>query len=170
MQRQLLFFAGLLFACGVHAQQGFKIGAHGSLPVTSEVNDVVSLSVGLDAGYLAALGEVVDLGAMTGFINGFPEKFDNGGVDLPNVQFLPLAASVRIWLSNSFSFGGDLGYALGLNDGNDGGLYYKPVIGYLMGAQTEINLSYTGIETEGTPWATVNLGFLYTFPEANRFR
>ncbi|EAR14314.1 hypothetical protein RB2501_02780 [Robiginitalea biformata HTCC2501] len=167
-----LFFSILFLGIVATAtsQQGFKIGAHGSLPVTSEVNDVVSLAVGVDAGYLAALGEVVDLGAMVGFINGFPEKFDSGGADLPSVQFLPLAGSLRIWLSNSFSFGGDAGYALGLNDGNDGGLYYKPVIGFLMGAQTEVNLSYTGIETDGSPWATVNLGFLYTFPEANRFR
>ncbi len=151
-------------------QQGFKIGAHASLPVTSEVNDVVSLSVGADIGYLFALGEVVDLGAMAGFINGFPEKFDNGGVDLPNVNFLPLAASVRFWLSNSFSFGGDAGYAIGLNDGNEGGLYYKPIIGYLMGAQTEVNFSYTGIQVDNAPWGTVNIGFLYTFPEPQRFR
>jgi hypothetical protein len=165
MKRTLLFVLALGMFTSLMAQQGFKIGAHASLPVTSEVNDIVSLAAGLDVGYMHALGEVVDVGAMVGFIYGFPEKFDSGGVDLPSIQFLPLAASFRIWPSNSFSFGLDGGYAVGLNDGNDGGLYYKPVLGYLFGPQTEFNLSYTGISSEGLDWATVNFGILYTFPQ-----
>ena len=158
----------LLFGTRLHSQQGFKIGLNGGLPVNQEANDIVSLVAGADLGYHYALGEVVDAGIMVGFINGFPEKFDSGGVDLPHVQFLPLAASFRIWPSNSFSFGGDAGYALGLNDGNEGGFYYKPLVGYLMGPQTEVSLSYTGIAAEGLSWATVNLGVLYTFPEQRR--
>ena len=152
-----------------HSQQGFKIGLNGGLPINQEVNDIVSLVAGVDVGYHHALGEVVDAGIMTGFLNGFPEKFDSGGADLPHVQFLPLAASFRIWPSNSFSFGGDAGYAFGLNEGNEGGFYYKPLIGYLMGAQTEISLSYTGIATEGLSWASVHFGVLYTFPQSRRW-
>lgn len=147
------------------AQEGFKIGINGEVPV-GDNQDVVSLGIGADVGYMWALGEVVDVGAMAGFINGFPEKYHQevGSPDLPNVQFLPLAASVRIWPSNSFSFGGQIGIAIGINEGNDGGFYYKPTIGYLMGAVTEINLSYTGITVDNAQWATVNLGILYTFP------
>ncbi|MEJ2583655.1 MAG: hypothetical protein P8Z38_00985 [Robiginitalea sp.] len=163
--KRYVFILLFLISAGLHAQQGFKIGLNGGLPVSQEVNDIVSLVVGADVGYHYALGEVVDAGFMTGFINGFPEKFDSGGADLPHVQFLPLAASFRIWPSNSFSFGGDVGYALGLNDGNDGGFYYKPLVGYLMGAQTEVSLSYTGIAVDELSWATVNLGVIYTFPE-----
>ena len=167
MKRMVLCLL-LLFGTGLHAQQGFKIGLNGGLPVNQEANDIVSLVAGADLGYHYALGEVVDAGIMVGFINGFPEKFDSGGADLPHVQFLPLAASFRIWPSNSFSFGGDAGYALGLNDGNEGGFYYKPLVGYLMGPQTEVSLSYTGIASDGLSWATVNLGVLYTFPERQR--
>ena len=166
--KRFFVLAFLLLGTGLFAQQGFKIGLNGGLPINQEVNDIVSLVAGVDLGYHYALGEVVDAGVMAGFINGFPEKFDSGGADLPHVQFLPLAASFRIWPSNSFSLGGDLGYALGLNEGNEGGFYYKPLIGYLMGAQTEVSLSYTGIAVEGLSWATVNLGVLYTFPERRR--
>ena len=157
----------LLFICapGLYAQQGFKIGLHGGLPVNQEANDAVSLVAGADFGFMYALGKLADAGLMTGFINGFPEKFDSGGADLPNVQFVPLAVSFRIWPSSSFSFGADVGYALGINEGNDGGLYYKPIIAYMTGARTEINLSYTGIANDELPWSTVQLGFLYTFPE-----
>lgn len=157
----------ILFFClfGLHAQQGFKIGLHGGLPVNQEGNDAVSLVAGVDFGFMYALGKLADAGVMTGFINGFPEKFDSGGADLPHVQFLPLAGSFRIWPSSSWSFGADVGYALGINDGNEGGFYYKPIIAYMTGARTEVNLSYTGIENDALPWATVQLGFLYTFPE-----
>jgi hypothetical protein len=165
MKSIYLVVPALLMAMSLHAQQGFKLGGHASLPVSDDANNAASLAVGVDTGYMFALGEVVDLGAMVGFINGFPEKYDNGGADLPSIQFLPLAASVRIWPSNSFSFGVDGGYAVGLNDGNEGGLYYKPILGYLMGAQTEISLSYTGIAVDGFDWATVNFGILYTFPQ-----
>ena len=170
MQRMVFGLAAFLFSVGLMAQQGVKLGAHGSLPITDEVNSIVSLAAGIDVGYMHALGEVVDLGVMAGYIHGFPEKFEVGGADLPSIQFLPMAASVRFWLSNSVSIGGDGGYALGLNEGNEGGVYYKPILGYLFGTQTEINLSYTGISADGLDWATVNFGILYTFPQKYRSR
>ncbi len=152
----------LIFGTGLFAQEGFKIGFQGGLPI-NEYNDVLGVVIGVDAGYMWALGEVVDLGVAVGFVNGFPEKFrEDTSIDLPNIQFVPLAASVRVWPSNSFSFGLDAGQAIGLNEGNDGGLYYRPIIGYLMGTTTEVNLSYTGISIKDQPWATVTLGILVT--------
>lgn len=159
----------LLWTAETQAQPGFKLGLHGGLPVNQEGNDAVSLLAGVDTGYVFALGEVLDAGVMAGFINGFPEKFDSGGADLPHIQFLPLAGSFRIWPSRSFSFGADVGYAVGINSGNQGGFYYKPIIGYLMGTQTEINLSFTNIETDLLPWKTIQFGVLYTFPQSSRF-
>jgi hypothetical protein len=149
---------------GVFAQEGFKIGLQGGLPV-GEYNDRVGLVAGLDTGYMYALGEAVDMGIATGFLNGFPEKFPGETVlaDLPHIQFVPLAGSIRIWPSNSFSFGGDGGYSFGLNEGNAGGFYYRPVIAYLMGPKTEVNLSYTAIRLDDGLWSTVNFGVMYTF-------
>jgi hypothetical protein len=149
-----------IFCTSLSAQEGIKVGLHGSFPF-NDFSDAVVLAAGIDAGYMHALGEVVDAGVMTGFINGFPDNF-GGDLDLPSIQFLPLAASVRIWPSNSFSFGGEIGQAFGINEGNDGGLYYKPTIGYLFGTNTEVNLSYTGIKLDGATWSTVNVGFLHT--------
>ncbi|MFK5974029.1 MAG: hypothetical protein QM485_12230 [Flavobacteriaceae bacterium] len=161
-----LTFVGM----GSYAQQGFKIGIQGGIPV-GDFNNKVGVVIGVDAGYMYALGEVIDLGVTTGFIHGFPEKFQTGTVlaDLPNVQFVPIAGSIRLWPSNSFSLGVDVGQAFGINDGNKGGLYYRPLIGFLLGPQTELNLSYTGINLEGDSWSTANIGILYTF-EASRGR
>lgn len=164
MKHIFLVVVFALFGMGSHAQEGLKVGLHAGLPI-NDFNDEISLMAGLDLGYLWALGEVVDLGVSTGLIYGFKESFqsDELAEGLTDVQFVPLAASVRIWPSNSFSFGIDGGYGLGLNKGNEGGIYYRPIIGVLLGPMTEINLSYTGIELENRTWNTVTLGFLHTF-------
>lgn len=164
MKKVLITFVLAFLGMGLYAQKGMKLGIHGGLPL-DEFQDQLSLVAGVDLGYRWGLSEVIDLGVMVGFVNGFPEKYDQElfAEDLPNIQFMPLAASIRFWTSNSFSFGGDVGQAIGINDGNEGGLYYRPTIAYLMGAQTEVNLSYTGIALDGTTWSTINLGVLYTF-------
>jgi hypothetical protein len=164
MKNIILAFAFTFTVMGLYAQEGLKLGIHAGLPI-DDFNDQISLMAGLDLGYMWALGETVDLGISTGLIYGFKESFQSDVIvsGLTDVQFVPLAASVRIWPSNSFSFGIDGGYGLGLNKGNDGGIYYRPIIGYLIGPLTEINLSYTGIQLENRTWNTVSLGFLHTF-------
>lgn len=155
----------------VSAQEGFKLGIQAGLPF-NDFNGVTDIVVGADVGYMHALGEVVDLGVGVGFIHGFPETFKSGTaqLDLPSIQFLPISASLRIWPSNSFSFGGKLGYALGLSDGNEGGVYYRAIIGYLMSAKTEVNISYTGIQVEDVTWSTVTIGVQYTFESGRALR
>jgi len=164
MKKVLATFIMALLSIGLFAQQGMKLGIHGGLPL-DEFQEELSLVAGVDLGYRWGLSEIVDLGVMVGFVNGFPEKYNRElfSEDLPNIQFMPLAASVRFWTSNSFSIGGDIGQAIGINEGNDGGLYYRPTIGYLIGAQTEVNVSYTGIKMDDKTWTTLTLGILYTF-------
>ena len=170
MKKVVLTVILSIMGLGLYAQEGFKFGLHGGLPI-NDFNDAVSLSLGLDAGYMFALGEVVDVGVSTGFIHGFAETFDSQLIvaDLPNMQFVPLAASVRIWPSNSISFGVDAGQALGINEDNEGGFYYRPILGYLMGAFTELNFSYTTIKMDNDlAWNSVNLGLLFTIPNKKR--
>ncbi len=169
MKKLILVLTCAFLGMGLQAQEGFKLGIHGGLPI-DDFNDNVSLMLGFDTGYMYALGEVVDLGVMTGFIHGFAEKFDSDTIvaGLPNMQFIPMAASIRVWPSNSISLGVDGGYALGINEGNDGGLYYKPILGYLMGPYTEVNFSYTTVDMDDVKWNSLNIGILYTFPSKRR--
>ncbi|MDE3741300.1 hypothetical protein [Maribacter polysaccharolyticus] len=164
MQKKLIALAILLLGSGIYAQEGFKLGFHGGLPI-DDFNDAVTLTLGLDLGYMYAVNETIDVGIATGFIHGFAESFSSEALaaDYPDMQFMPLAAAVRIWTSNSFSFGVEGGYAVGINADNDGGLYYRPIIGYLMGPSTEVNFSYATVALDGATWNTLNLGVLYTF-------
>lgn len=159
----------ILTSTGVMGQEGFKIGLQGGIPI-GDFDDQISLVAAADIGYMWALGEVVDLGPASGYILGFTDQFDDDSplADLPNLQFVPAAASVRIWPSNSLSFGGDGGYAIGINDGNDGGLYIRPVIGYLFSAFTELNISYTNVSLDGASYSSATVGLLFTIPSQDR--
>lgn len=169
--QSLLFFVFLIQVVSIQAQEGFKMGIQAGLPF-NDFNDALSVVVGADVTYMYPLGEVVDIGPAVGFIHGFAETFQSGTVrqDLTSVQFAPLSAGVRFWTSNSFSFGGNVGWALGINEGNDGGLYYRPTIGYLMSPSAEVNFSYTNIELDQATWSTLTLGLVYNFQPKYRTR
>lgn len=65
-------------------------------------------------------------------------------------------------ITEDFSVGTDLGYALGLKEDVDGGFYYRPKLGYRIADSIELNLSYAGISLEDDINAsTFNIGFMF---------
>jgi len=171
MRLRILTLALTLFSLGLFAQEGFKIGAHGGIPL-GDFNDQVGIVLGADIGYMWAPNKIFDLGIKTGIVHGFGETFKDEVISTksPSVQFVPVAASIRLWPSRSFSIGGDVGQTFGLNEGNDGGFYYRPQIGFQMGAQSELNFSYSVIQVDNETWSTVTMGFVYTILSARHFR
>ncbi len=163
MKKVLLIATIALASFGVNAQEGFKLGLNLGLP-TGDAGDVSSFSVGLDAYYMFGGSEEFNIGIASGFTNAFGKSItlgDFGSVEIEDVQFMPIAAAGRYNASEELSIGADLGYALGINDGNDGGFYYRPIVGYNISENIEINASYTGISLDGGSWSTINLGVLF---------
>jgi hypothetical protein len=160
--KKVLVVALALIGFSMNAQEGFKLGANLGLPV-GDAGDVSGFSVGLDAQYIFETAGEFDLGVATGFTNSFGKTIGDStfSIEIDDVQFLPLAGVARYKASEEFSIGTDLGYALGINDGNDGGFYYRPTVGYAVSEGIEINASYTGISLDGGTWSTVNLGVLF---------
>lgn len=145
----------------------FKAGLNAGLPV-GDAGDASSFSIGVDAAYHWGVSELLDVGLATGFINAFgdTQTISGGGVtieaEFEDIQFLPVAASVRIYPTYHFKFGADAGYAVGINDGNEGGFYYRPLIGYNITGNTELNVSYMAVSNDGT-FAIATLGVLFLF-------
>ncbi|MBC8754782.1 hypothetical protein H2O64_08875 [Kordia sp. YSTF-M3] len=154
MKKIILVAVVALFGFTMNAQNGdFKVGLNGALPI-GDAGDVSSFSIGLDVAYLWDVSEKFDVGVASGFTNAFiKDEFE--GAD--NVQFLPIAGAARYNVSSDFFLGADLGYAIGINDGNEGGFYYRPKVGYNFSEKVGINLSYTGISNDGD-WSTIALG------------
>ena len=153
----------MLSGLAVQAQEGFNLGINFGFP-TGDASDISSFSLGIDANYLWGVAESFDAGVATGFTNAFGKKIDLGDfgeVSVDDVQFIPVAAAGRYHFTDRFRAGGDLGYAIGLNDGNDGGFYYRPMVGYGITERIEANFSYTGISLDGGTWSTFVIGFMF---------
>lgn len=162
MKKLVLITMFAACSLGVTAQEGFRAGINLAFPV-GDAGEVSGFSLGIDALYHWAVTEDFNAGIATGFTNAFGKNIDSGigSVEISDVQFLPIAASGRYNASDAFRVGIDLGYAIGISDGNDGGLYYRPIAGIAVTEQTEVNLSYTGISLDGATWSTIALGVLF---------
>ena len=146
-----------------------KAGIHAGIPM-GDLSDGYKFSLGVDVAFHWGVSELFDVGVATGFINAFGEsdsvtinnnttisgKFDN-------FQVIPVAAAVRMYPTYDFKLGADVGYAVGINQGNDGGLYLRPMIGYNITGNTELNVSYISINKDGYNFTIASLGLLFLF-------
>lgn len=157
--KKLLFIIAIvvLSITSVNAQT-FKIGASAGV-AASDAGDISDWALGVDAYYyFTDVDAIVEIGVNAGFRNFFmsDDAFEDG-------QFLPLAAAARLKLFGILSGGVDLGYALGINDGNDGGFYYKPVVGIDIADTIELTASFESISNDGVTWGNINVGILFEF-------
>lgn len=140
----------------MNAQGGLNAGVSLGLPVTAIP---WTFNVTLDVNYMWNGGNF-KVGFATGFSNSFGKTTDNGigYFDFPDVQFLPIAGAVRLAVSEKFTLGADLGHAIGINEGNDGGFYYAPKVQYAISEFIDIVLSYRGVSRDSDSFDVVNLG------------
>ncbi|MCL6275340.1 hypothetical protein M3P19_15085 [Muricauda sp. 2012CJ35-5] len=153
-------FFTLMFTANAQDRSNFKAGFSAGIPV-GDAADISSFSIGFDVNYHWGVSELLDVGVVTGFINAFGDTMPDQ-TEFEDVQFIPVAGSLRIYPTYHFKFGGDVGYAIGVNDGNEGGLFYRPVVGYNITGNTELNVSYTAVSNDGT-FSIATVGILFLF-------
>ncbi|TYB72617.1 outer membrane beta-barrel protein [Bizionia gelidisalsuginis] len=169
MKKIILCAAVAVFGfLSVSAQGQFKVGANIGLPV-GDFSDFYSLSAGLDVAYLVDVSDQFKVGAATGFMNVFGEDLETTfgeftvTAEAEDAQFVPLAAAARFMASDNFYVGADLGYAIAVDSEGEGGLYYRPRVGYNFTEMIGVNLSYTGISNDGNSLNSVGLGVELSF-------
>ncbi|UJH91482.1 hypothetical protein LZ575_01630 [Antarcticibacterium sp. 1MA-6-2] len=140
-----------------YGQGNFRLGVNAGLPI-GDAADLTTFQLGADVAYMLSLADVAAVGPMVGYSHFFGDSGEEGDFEweVDDVQFVPIAASGRFNLL-SLALGLDLGYAVGLNDGNDGGFYYRPQVGFNLGPVGLI-ASYQGISMDGGSISSVNLG------------
>lgn len=144
------------------AQSGFAVGANIGMPV-GDIEDFSDFKIGADIAYRFNVAPRVDVGGLLGYSRFFVDDVDSpfGSIETTDIEFLPIAATGRVNLNLLF-LGVDLGYAVGLDDGNDGGFFYRPLVGVKLGPVGVIG-SYSGVNLEGDPIGSINLGIEYGF-------
>ena len=63
-----------------------------------------------------------------------------------------------IEVAPNFTLGADVGYAIGINDGNDGGFYYSPRAPYSVSEAIDIVAAYRGVSVNGGSWDVISAG------------
>ena len=111
------------------------------------------------------ISDSFDAGIATGLVYVFGKDWEDGAftIEVEDGQYLPLAVSGRLSVSDNFSIIADIGYAIGLNDGNEGGFYYRPGVAYNISDRTNINLTYTGVTDEFFDYNSINIGVGFKF-------
>lgn len=137
--------------------QGLSLGVNAGIPV-GDVKELTNFQLGGDLAYRFGVLELLEVGPMVGYSHFFGDSGEEGDLswEVDDAQFVPVAVSGRLGLT-SFFVGADLGYAIGLNDGNDGGFYYRPQVGFNF-LMLGLIASYQGISMDGGTVSSINLG------------
>ena len=145
--KKLVLIISIIFA-SYSANAQFRAGVSGGIPI-GDSGDFSNFALLVDASYLFDVSQVIQVGPTIGYSHSFLDS----DFDLDDIQFIPIAAAGRFKISDGFKFGIDLGYAIGVNDGNDGGLYYSPRIQYSVSEVIDIVGAYRGVDIKGnTPF------------------
>ena len=159
MKKLLLVAAIAVFGLSSVNAQNFNGGISLGLPI-GDAGDAWTFNVTLDVNYLWDAGENFKAGVATGFSHSFGDSIDTGfgTFDVEDAQFLPLAGAARFAVSEEFTLGADLGYAIGISEGNDGGFYYSPRAQYSLSEALDIVLAYRGVSLDGGSFDVLTLG------------
>ncbi|WP_075340885.1 outer membrane beta-barrel protein [Tenacibaculum agarivorans] len=162
MKKLLLTIAVIALGFTANAQKaGFNVGANLGLPI-GDASDLSSFVLGVEANYLFEASEEFLVGPSLSFVNYFGKDVEILGVSVSSdANFLPIAAAARYMLSEEFSLGADLGYAIGLNTGNEGGFYYRPMVGYNISEKVMLQATYSGVSADGGSLSNIGLGVMF---------
>lgn len=160
MKKFILVCALFLGAFSANAQ--FTASVNAGIPV-GDVDDYSSFALSGDVTYSFPTASDLKFGVSAGFLNYFGKDYEVLGteVEAESIQFLPVAGSLSLRLTDRLYAGSKLGYAFGINDGNDGGFYYKPMLGFMIGDTTSLSLSYEGVSDDGNSVNNIGLGLIF---------
>lgn len=151
---------------GLQAQDGMKLGVNAALPI-GDAGDFFGFGASADLAFIWGVSDNFGAGLVTGFSHYFGKTYDfdfgEGTVeyDGPDYSFIPVAGTARFSLSENFTLGADLGYAIAVSDGADGGFYYAPRVEYGVSPNMDIVLSYRGVSVDGGSIDAVALGLQF---------
>ena len=147
MKKFIFIFAALFLGTGISNAQGpARVAADLGLPV-GDISDFSSFALAFNFAYFFELTGDLEAGPEVGFSTFFMK--DVGTISIDNESFIPIKAKVKWSINDQVAAEGGVGYGVGLNDGNDGGVAWDAGLDYY---------------PNGGPWG-IGVGF-YSFSVA----
>ena len=156
----------LLLACiavlglsTLHGQGRFQAGGNLGLPI-GDAGDLATFAIALDLAYILEIDDNIKAGPTVQYSHSFGDDVNIGGfsISVDDVQFLPIGGRAQFDITDQFLARAELGYAIGISDGNDGGFYYSPQAAYSVSETVDIVLAFRGISEDGGSWDMITLG------------
>ena len=143
----------------VQSQGRFQGGGHLGLPV-GDAGDLATFAIAIDLAYILEIDDNISAGPTVGYSHSFGDEQTAGGftVSIDDVQFLPIGGRAQFDITDRFLARAELGYALGISDGNDGGFYWSPQVGFSVSDAVDIVAAYRSVSENGGSWDTVSIG------------
>ena len=163
MKKTFFLLAFLMLSTALMAQKHWTFGLNGGIP-SGDVSDTHNFHASVDMAYRVDIIRLLDIGGMAGYSHYFGDSITEGTVDIDydDLQFIPLGGTARLRLLSILFLGTDLGYAIGINDGNEGGFYLRPQIGLNLGI-VNVLASYENISVDGGNIGSLNGGLEIKF-------
>ena len=139
-------------------------GLKGAASIGFPSEDTHTFSIIVDATYLFEVEDNIMAGPFIGYSHSFGDDLtvNAGGAtftaEYDDAQFVPIGASGRYSFTENLYGGLDLGYAIGINDGNDGGFYYAPRVGFSITDTIDIIGAYRGVAVSGGSFNILSAG------------
>jgi hypothetical protein len=165
----VVFLFTFIFNIQVYAQSNeFNIGVNGGITI-GNIEGVSNTAFGLDANYLFDVFEGVKFGPSVNLIYFITQEVN--GVKPDAYMYLPIGGSVKFHSDgDDFYLALDAGYALGISpEGDRGGIFIKPMVGYNINQDFNVNLFYSGVKKSSPTYGYIGVGVVFNIFGRNSY-
>ncbi len=159
--KRIIFILCVLFSIGSFSQENeFNVGVNGGITI-GNIENVSSVAFGLDANYLFDVFENIKFGPSLNLLYFITEEFN--GIKPDAFIYLPIGGAIRLnSFGENFYVGADVGYAIGISpNGDNGGVFIKPMLGYHVSDKIELNIFYSGVKKRKPTYSYLGLGLVF---------
>jgi len=156
MKKVVLIAVMAFIGYSAAAQGEFRAGVSAGLP-TGNLGDWYSFAASVDTEYTWSVSDNFRAGAATGYTHYFGS--DGAG----DFKYAPIAAVASFQISDGWYFDAQGGYAISLNVGGSGDLYFRGSIGYDVSSTIRLRGGYRGVSGNGSTLGDAHLGLIATF-------
>lgn len=122
--------------------------------------DAYSTNMGADFSYFVNVTKDVMVGPVIGVKYILQDKSIGDMLKDRNGTYISFGAAARLYTDNDkFYIGGDAGYAVGLEEG---GIYYRPMIGMVLSDWLGVYASFVEVDDENS-FSSANFGLEFSF-------